>query len=124
MEADTGAALFPTWWRILNKATDPTPSCRYQSAKALLKDLKSLRLRMSVALIIRSWVLFAAMGILVASALAYAYAASRERNRLASEVDALRQFKDGWENHVEHMKRRAYESYERSMKALEKSLER
>ena len=124
LEADTGAALFPAWWRILNKATDPTPSRRYQSAKALLKDLKLLRLRRSVASVIRSWMLFAAMGILVASAVAYAYATARERNKLASEVDALRQFKDGWENHVEHMKHRAYESYERSMKALEKSLER
>ena len=24
-EADTGARLFPAWWRILNKATDPVP---------------------------------------------------------------------------------------------------
>lgn len=49
MEADTGAALFPAWWRILNKATDPTPSRRYQSAKALIKDLKALRLRTEIA---------------------------------------------------------------------------
>ena len=47
MEADTGAALFPAWWRILNKATDPTPSRRYQSAKALVKDLKVLRMKAS-----------------------------------------------------------------------------
>ena len=51
LEADTGAPLFPAWWRILNKATDPTPSRRYQSAKALLKDLKSLRRKMAVAAI-------------------------------------------------------------------------
>ena len=49
MEADTGAACFPAWWRILNKATDPVASRRYQSAKALLKDLKLLRLKMAVA---------------------------------------------------------------------------
>ena len=145
LEADTGVKLFPAWWRILNKATDPTPSRRYQSAKALLKDLKLLRLRMSVTSVIRSWLFLAAIGILVASVVAYAYAASRERNRLESEVgalrqfktgwerernrlesevDALRQFKTGWENHVEHMERRAYEDYERNMKALEKSRER
>ena len=145
LEADTSAPLFPAWWRILNKATDPTPSLRYQSAKALIKDLKLLRLRMSVASVMRSWMFFAALGILVASAVAYAYVASRERirlksevgdlrqfkvgwererNRLESEVDALRQFKTGWENHVEQMKRRTYESYERSMKAVEKSRER
>ena len=48
-EADTSAPLFPAWWRILNKAADPTPSRRYQSAKALVKDLKSLRMRMAIA---------------------------------------------------------------------------
>ena len=47
MESDTGSALFPAWWRILNKATDPTPTRRYQSAKALVKDLKVLRLKVS-----------------------------------------------------------------------------
>ena len=46
MEADTGAACFPAWWRILNKATDPVASRRYQSAKALLKDLHALCRRM------------------------------------------------------------------------------
>ena len=46
LEADTGAPLFPAWWRILNKATDPTPSRRYQSAKALVKDLMALNVRM------------------------------------------------------------------------------
>ena len=55
MEADTGATLFPIWWRILNKATDPTPSRRYQSAKALIKDLKALRLKMALASHRRSW---------------------------------------------------------------------
>ena len=49
LEADTGAKLFPVWWRILNKATDPTPSRRYQSAKAILKELKRLHLRMALA---------------------------------------------------------------------------
>ena len=49
LEADTGARFFPAWWRILNKATDPTPSRRYQSAKALLKDLESLNRRIVIA---------------------------------------------------------------------------
>ena len=49
LEADTGAKFFPAWWRILNKATDPTPSRRYQSAKALLKDLESLNRRIVIA---------------------------------------------------------------------------
>ena len=57
LEADTGAKLFPAWWRILNKATDPTPSRRYQSAKALLKDLEILRRKMAVVAIVGSRVL-------------------------------------------------------------------
>ena len=61
LEADTGASLFPTWWRILNKATDPTPSRRYQSAKALIKDLESLHRRMTVTSIAGSRVVKVAL---------------------------------------------------------------
>ena len=66
IEADTGSALFPAWWRILNKATDPTPSRRYQSAKALIKDLKLLRVKMSMPSRWRSRVLKAALVVAVA----------------------------------------------------------
>jgi serine/threonine protein kinase len=71
MEADTGAKFFPAWWRILNKATDPTPSRRYQSAKALLKDLKSLRIKASIPsghnliLAVMGGVLLAIVGLIV-----------------------------------------------------------
>lgn len=54
MEADTGSQLFPAWWRILNKATDPTPSRRYQSAKALLKDVERLQRLVSICSILKS----------------------------------------------------------------------
>ena len=54
LEADTGAPLFPAWWRILNKATDPTPSRRYQSAKALAKDLERLQRRICICAIAKS----------------------------------------------------------------------
>ncbi len=47
-EADAQSPFFPAWWRILNKATDPASSRRYQSAKALLKDLKSLGVKISL----------------------------------------------------------------------------
>ena len=53
-EADTGASFFPAWWRILNKATDPTPSCRYRSAMALLKDLERLQRRICICAIAKS----------------------------------------------------------------------
>ena len=46
LEADAGSPLFAAWWRILNKATHPDATKRYRSAKAFLKDLQSLRLRM------------------------------------------------------------------------------
>ena len=52
MESDTGAKSFPAWWRILNKATDPAPSRRYQSAKALLKEVEGLRRKMKFASIV------------------------------------------------------------------------
>jgi hypothetical protein len=61
MEADVGATLFPSWWRILNKATDPVQSRRYQSAKALLKDMESLRVRLSMTSVFGSWLMRGAM---------------------------------------------------------------
>lgn len=45
LEADTANPLFPAWWRILNKATHPDVTQRYRSAKALRKELRSLRRR-------------------------------------------------------------------------------
>ena len=83
LEADTGSALFPAWWRMLNKATDPTPSRRYQSAKALIKDLKLLRVKMSMPTTKGFWLLCAVLGIVTVLAAVYAYVASREGNRLA-----------------------------------------
>ena len=47
-EADTGAALFLSWWRILDKATEESLALRYQSAKALLRDLRSLRVKAAI----------------------------------------------------------------------------
>ena len=90
IESDMGASHFPAWWRILNKATDPIPSSRYQSAKALLKDLKGLRLKMAVARF--AWIYKAAMGILLLSAIAYAYASYRERKQLEPEIKRVKQF--------------------------------
>lgn len=63
MEADTGAACFSAWWRILNKATDPVASRRYQSAKAMLKDLQVLRCRMVVCVLARKRIIVAAMAV-------------------------------------------------------------
>ena len=47
-EADTRARFFPEWHRILNKATDEDHDRRYQSARALLRDLDVLRSRMAL----------------------------------------------------------------------------
>ena len=88
MEADTGSVFFPIWWRILNKATDPTPSCRYQSAKALIKELKRLRLRMMTAKC--SWIYRTVTGILFLAAVAYAYESYRDRKRLEAEIEPMK----------------------------------
>ncbi|MBO7684591.1 MAG: serine/threonine protein kinase [Kiritimatiellae bacterium] len=90
LEADTGAKSFPAWWRILNKATDPAPSLRYQSAKALLKDLKGLRLKMAVAKF--SLLYKVAIGVALWVAIAYVYASYRERKSLEPEIKRVKQF--------------------------------
>ena len=87
LEADTGAKLFPAWWRILNKATDPTPSRRYQSAKALMKELKGLRLRMVVVSF--SWTYKWAISILSILAIAYIYVSQHDRKRLETDRKRL-----------------------------------
>ena len=96
LEADAGSALFPAWWRILNKATDPTPSRRYQSAKALLKDVKMLRVR---AVFARSaWAYGAAMAVLLSAAAMYVYVVHRERRRLKADVEPAKNFASILEN--------------------------
>jgi serine/threonine protein kinase len=83
LEADTSAAQFPAWWRILNKATDPTPSRRYQSAKALLKDLEGLRRKIAFASIVGSSVAKGAIALCVLAVIAImAFSVfSRERTK-------------------------------------------
>ena len=88
LEADTGANLFPVWWRILNKASDPTPSRRHQSAKALLKELKRLSFRMAFVKCL--WMYKTAIGVLLLSAIAYVYASHRERRRLEAELAPMK----------------------------------
>ena len=86
IEADTGAKFFPAWWHILNKATDENPRQRYQSAKALLKELKRLHIKMLCARF--SWTYKAAMGVLFLTAIAYTYVSYRDRKK--SEADRKR----------------------------------
>ena len=88
MEADTGAACFPAWWRILNKATDSVASRRYQSAKALVKELKMLRFRMFLAK--SSWFSRMAIGGVLLAVVAYAYMADRDRRKLSDEIEPMR----------------------------------
>ena len=71
-EAETASAVFPAWWRILNKATDPVPSRRYRSAKALLKDLRSLRVKLSTTSVFRPWLLRDAVVVAVTLLLMFA----------------------------------------------------
>ena len=129
LEADTSAPLFSAWWRILNKATDPTPSRRYQSAKALIKDLINLRRKIAVASVLGLRIAKVAIALFVIAVIAvtvFAVVASRRaQDKIAQqseELENLKQFKTGWENHVENMRRRALEDFEKSKKALNDSL--
>ena len=65
MAADTGAACFPAWWRILNKATDPVASRRYQSAKAFLMDIRVLQCRIAFSAFARKWIIVSAIAVVV-----------------------------------------------------------
>lgn len=103
LEADTGAALFPAWWRILNKATDPTQSRRYQSAKALVKELGRLRLRMALARY--TWIFKAPIAVLLLGAVAYVYSSHRDRKRLEAEIEASNGERKRLEAEIEPMKR-------------------
>lgn len=117
MEADTGAACFPAWWRILNKATDPVPSRRYQSAKAMLKDLLRLRLKMLLAANFFGLPRFAW---LVLGVLAAVVAMSIFRAKSDSEYSASR-----WKAQDEYVKQeaaRAKAEFERVNRELEQSL--
>ena len=90
MEADAGAKSFLSWWRILNKATDPAPSRRYQSAKALLKDLTVLRVRMvlpSMGIIV-SAVVAIGLAVVIYCALTYVEQLKQEARQ---DVEAARQ---------------------------------
>lgn len=69
-EADTLAPSFSAWWRILNKATAETPSMRYQSAKAFLKDLEFLALAMKARPVI-TWGVRIALAALVIGIVIY-----------------------------------------------------
>ena len=106
-EADTQSPAFPAWWRILNKATDPVPSRRYQSAKALLKELKSLRTHMKAASLVRSWMLYVTIGAVLSLAAAYMMVSHREQNRLRGEIAPLKEFKGNIEENIEEAKRDA-----------------
>ena len=98
LEADTSAAQFPAWWRILNKATDPTPSRRYQSAKALLKELEGLRRKMKFAAIVESTIakvalVLALLGV-VAVLVANVVAGRRAEDEIARRSAENRALKD------------------------------
>ena len=97
MEADTSSAFFPAWWRILNKATDPTPSRRYQSAKALIKDLENLRRKMAVAAIIGSRAVKVALALVligtVAAIVSSVIIARRAKDETARQSVELKQIK-------------------------------
>lgn len=99
LEADTGAKFFPAWWRILNKATDPVPSRRYRSAKALLKELEGLRRKMKFASIVESRIakvalVLALLGV-AAALVANVVAGRRAEGEIARRDAENKALKDG-----------------------------
>ena len=108
LEADTGLPLFPAWWRILNKATDPTQSRRYQSAKALIRDLKHLRMRMVLMATVgsrtgRIVVALSVLALIAVSTLSFMRqgALNREVMQQKEQMVPLKKFKTDTENMIE-----------------------
>ena len=118
-EADTGAPQFATWWRILNKATDETPARRYQSAKALLKDVRRLQLKIAaspaerVANVVGRWLLLLILLFLVSYAV---FQIVRERRMVAQARTDARE-------DVEYAKKHAAELQEQLKEEQQKDFE-
>lgn len=97
-EADTGAPLFPVWWRILNKATDSTPSRRHQSAKALLKDIEGLRRKIAFAPIVGSSAAKGAVALVLLGIVAvvsfFVISSEHDKSELAKRSEENRSLKD------------------------------
>ncbi len=116
LEADTGAKLFAAWWRILNKATDATPSRRYQSAKALLKDLTRLRVRMSFpTLRVIMWIVFVA-GLAVSI-----FFAVSAKNRLDEREQKERRDREEAVESARRTMKAAYQSISEAVKDAKRS---
>lgn len=101
LEADTGAKFFPAWWRILNKATDPVPSRRYQSAKAFVRDLMALRRKIAVMSIVRSRVAKIVLALIlvggiaiVASSINIVLRAKEEITKQSEELSSVKDLQD------------------------------
>ena len=118
-EADTGAPQFATWWRILNKATDETPARRYQSAKALLKDVRRLHFKIAaspverVANVVGRWLLLLILLFLVSYA---GFQIIRERRMVAQARTDARE-------DVEYVKKHAAELQKQFKEEKQKELE-
>lgn len=129
-EADTSSSFFPMWWKILNKATDSTPARRYQSAKALLKDLTLLRYKIAVASIlglrfVKFVIGLIAFGLVVLLVFNFMRQGevSKDVSRQNQKIETLNEFKIGWDVHTNNMVRRAKEDAQRlkgnAMKRIE-----
>ena len=105
IEADTGAKSFPAWWRILNKATDEEPRSRYQSAKAILKDFESLRLKMAIAYIVglRTVKVAIVLAVIAFIAITISFVFSGKRTR-----EDLARYKEGTVTNYERSLREVY----------------
>ena len=125
-EADTGAPQFATWWRILNKATDETPARRYQSAKALLKDVRRLHLKIAaspverVANVVGRWLLLLILLFLVSYA---GFQIIRERRMVAQARADAREDVEYAKKHAAELQRQLKEEKQKELEELKQKQE-
>lgn len=129
-EADTGSIFFPAWWKILNKATDQTPAMRYQSAKALLKDLQALRLKMKLGVFFGSRIgkamIVAAIVTAACVIASLFFSQARIENELVQQqrqIKPLDDFTNDWHAHTNKMVRQAKEDAKKAVEATKRSIE-
>lgn len=129
-EADTGSRFFPAWWKILNKATDQIPAMRYQSAKALLKDLQALCFKIKLGALFGSRIAKAAIVAAIVTAVCVIASLFFSQARIEEElvkqqkqIKPLDDFTNDWHAHTNKMVRKGKENAERVLEATRRSIE-
>ena len=98
--------LFSDLATDVNQKDSPVSSSHRRGlVAAMINGIKSLRFKMTMALVSRSWVFYAVISILLLIAAVYIYVSYREQKRLKTEIEPLKEIKTGLEEQIEPLKK-------------------